>query len=140
MGIERRDAGIVLVLGIFTCGFYYIYWYMKMYEELSQLSASARTPTGHSFWLDFLFVIVTCTLYGVYVDYLISEQLKEIARERGVTTNDTSTTVVLLDLAAWVTGFLTNYLSSSIQQDQLNKLVAQIEASGGSVAAKPDAA
>lgn len=135
MTIERRDAGIVLVLGIFTCGFYYIYWYMKMYEELAQLSASGRTPTGHSFWLDFLLVILTCTLYGVYVDYLISEQLKEIAAERGLTTNDSSMTVVLLDLAAWITGFLTNYLSSSIQQDQLNKLVAQIDASGGSLAA-----
>ena len=125
-GIERRDAGLVLLLGVVSCGLYFFYWYYKMYEELSELSGT--TPTGNSYGLDLLLTIVTCTLYGIWVDYKISLQLSEIASARGVKTQDTSQVVMLLDLAAFVTGFMTNYISSSVHQDQLNKLVRELGA------------
>ena len=52
---ERRDPGIVILFSVLTCGFYLIYWYMKMYEEL-QL-AGGCTPTGNGFGLDLLLTI-----------------------------------------------------------------------------------
>lgn len=122
MAIERRDPGMILVLAFFTCGLYLIYWYYKMYEELEQLTG--RTPTGMSFVADFLLTIVTCSLYGIWVDYKISLQLYEMqVQHRYPAPNDTSTAAILLDVAAFVTGFVTNYVSSALQQDQLNKLM-----------------
>ena len=122
MNVEKRDPGIVLVLALFTCGFYLIYWYFKMYEELEMLTG--ETPTGNSFWLDFVLYIVSCGLFGIWVDYKISERLNELQRQRGmVGATDSTMMAVVLDIAAYVTGMFTNYITSAVQQDQLNKLV-----------------
>jgi len=121
--IEKRDPGIVLVISCFTCGFYLIYWYAKMYDELETLTGS--TPTGHSYIVDLLLVIVTCTLYGIWVDYKMAKQLFELQHANAYPMPaDSSQMVVLLDAAAWITGFLTNLVSSAIMQDHLNKLGA----------------
>jgi len=127
--IERRDPGIILVLSVFTCGFYLIYWYFVMYDELEYLTG--ETPTGNNFWVDFLLNIVTCSLYGVWVDYKMSQQLTEYERAQGLPMpGDSTNAVVMLDVAAYVTGFFTNYLSSAIQQDQLNKAMRKLQERG----------
>jgi hypothetical protein len=137
MNVEKRDPGIVLVLALFTCGFYLIYWYFKMYEELEMLTG--ETPTGNNFWLDFFLNIVSCTLFGIWVDYKISEKLNELQRQRGmVGATDSMMMAVVLDIAAYVTGMFTNYITSAIQQDQLNKLL-QHQPVAGATPAQPRA-
>jgi len=127
MDIKPREPGLVLVFSFISCGFYLIYWYYKMYEEFEILTGS--TPTGHSFILDFFLNLITCSIYGVWVDYKISKQFNDIQASRRLPTNDTSVLVVVLDLSAFFTGFLTNIISSAIHQDQLNKIVqADIQA------------
>ncbi len=124
MHIEKRDPGIVLVLALFTCGFYLVYWYLRMYEEIEQLVG--ETPTGNNFWLDFVLYIVSCGLFGIWVDYKISERLNVLQQQRGMTgATDSTTLAVVLDIAAYLTGMFTNYVTSAIQQDQLNKIVQQ---------------
>jgi hypothetical protein len=85
--------------------------------------------------VDFLLTIVTCTLYGMWVDYKISEQLNELQAQRGIPGPDTMMLAIGLDVAAWITGFFCNYITSAVQQDQLNKLLAvaprALPASGG---------
>lgn len=121
MPIERRDAGMVVLFSVLTCGFYLIYWYAKMYAELEQVGG--RTPTGRAYWVDLLLVILTCTLYGIWVDWKISEQFNELNAHVGLPPQDTTQLVLMLDVAAWVFGGMTNIVSSAIHQDQLNKLV-----------------
>jgi hypothetical protein len=121
MNIERRDPGVVLILALFTCGLYLFYWYYKMYEELVELDG--KTPTGNSYILDLLLVFVTCSLWGIWVDYKISMQLNELQDARGIRSPDTTMLAVGLDVAAYITGFLCNYITSAVQQDQLNKIV-----------------
>ena len=113
---------MVLLAGIVTCGLYQVYWYYRMYEELELLTGA--TPTGHGFLLDLALVVLTCGLYGVWVDYRISMQLVEAMQARGLAApSDNPTVVVVMDLAAYVTGWLTNLLSTAVHQDLLNKLV-----------------
>ncbi len=121
MNIERRDPGVVLILSLFTCGLYLIYWYFKMYDELEELCGT--TPTGNSFILDLLLTFVTCSLWGIWVDYKISMQLNDLQRERGIMSPDSTMLAVGLDVAAYITGFFCNYITSAVQQDQLNKVV-----------------
>ena len=129
-GIEPRSPAVVLVAGVLTCGLYQVYWYYRMYEELELVTGA--TPTGNGFWLDFALVVITCGLYGIWVDYRISMQLVEAMRMRGLhPPSDNPTLVVILDVAAYMTGWLTNLLSTAIQQDLLNKLVATSGAPGG---------
>jgi hypothetical protein len=120
--IEQRSPALVLVLSIFTCGLYLLYWYAKMYEELELLTGEPPTHTGY--WLDLLFVIVTCGLYGVWVDYKLSERMRDYEASLGTPhPRDTTTLAVVLDVTAYITGFVTNFVSSAIHQDQFNKLL-----------------
>ena len=80
--IQRREPALVLVLSIITFGIYLPFWYHGIYEDLEALTE--RTPTGHGFWLDFLFVILTFAIYGIWVDYQISQQIAEFEERNGL--------------------------------------------------------
>ncbi|MFZ1865977.1 MAG: DUF4234 domain-containing protein [Polyangiales bacterium] len=124
--IQRREPALVLVFSIITFGLYLPFWYHGVYEDLKTLGG--RTPTGHGFWLDFLFVIVTLAIYGIWVDYQISRQIAEIEESNGLgPAQDTSLITVILDVASYVTAFFTNFVTSAIQQDQLNRIVDKLE-------------
>ncbi len=122
---EKRDPGIVLVLSLFTCGFYLFYWYFRMYEELEELTGEPITTTGY--WLDLLFTILSCSVYGIWIDYRISQQLHDFEIEQGLPApGDTATMAVVLDGLAYISGFFTNYVTSALHQDQLNKIVRKL--------------
>ena len=124
--VQRREPALVLVFSIITFGLYLPFWYYGVYEDLKTLGG--RTPTGHGFWLDFLFVIVTLAIYGIWVDYQISRQIAEIEESNGLgPAQDTSLITVILDVASYVTAFFTNFVTSAIQQDQLNRIVDKLE-------------
>jgi len=124
--IERREPALVLVFSIITFGLYLPFWYHGMYEDLKTLGG--RTPTGHGFWLDFLFVIITLAIYGIWVDYQISREIAEIEENNGLgPAQDTALIAVILDVASYVTAFFTNFVTSAIQQDQLNRIVDKLE-------------
>ena len=124
--ITRREPALVLILSIVTLGFYLPFWYHGIYEDLARLDG--RTPTGHGFWLDFLFVIVTFAIYGIWVDYQISQQIAEIEERNGLgPVQDTSIIAVILDAASYFTAFFTNFVTSAIHQDQLNRLAEKLE-------------
>jgi len=124
--IHRREPALVLVLSVVTFGFYLPFWYHGIYEDLQALDG--RTPTGHGFWLDFLFVILTFAIYGIWVDYQISQQIAEFEERNGLgPAQDTSIIAVILDVAAYFTVFFTNFVTSAIQQDQINRVVEKLE-------------
>jgi len=123
---EKRDPGIVLVLSLFTCGFYLFYWYFRMYEELEELTGEPVTGTGY--WLDLLFTVLSCSVYGIYVDYRISQMMHDFEVQRGLPApGDTATIAVVCDGLAYVSGMFTNYVTSALQQDQLNKIMQKLD-------------
>ncbi len=124
--IKRREPALVLVLSIVSLGLYLPFWYHGIYEDLKALDG--RTPTGHGYWLDFLFVILTFAIYGIWVDYRISQQIGEFEERNGLgPVQDTSIIAVILDVASYATVFVTNFITSAIQQDQLNRVVDKLE-------------
>ena len=125
--IERREPALVLVFSIITFGIYLPFWYHGIYEDLQTLDG--RTPTGHGFWLDFLFVLITFAIYGIWVDYQISRQIAEFEDRNGLgPAQDTSIIAIILDVASYFTAFVTNFVTSAIQQDQINRVVEKLEA------------
>lgn len=124
--IQRREPALVLVLSIVTLGLYLPFWYHGIYEDLNALDG--RSPTGHGYWLDFLFVMLTFGIYGIWVDYQISQQIAEFEERNGLgPVQDTSIIAVILDVASYATVFVTNFITSAIQQDQLNRLADKLE-------------
>ncbi len=109
-------------MSVLSCGLYQFYWYYRMYDELERLTGT--TPTGNGYLLDLLLVVLTCSLYGVWVDYRISLHLLEALRARGLQPPENNPTlVVLLDVAAYLTGWVTNLISTAIHQELLNRLI-----------------
>lgn len=134
MRMQKRSPASVLILAIVTCGIYLFFWYYAVYRELEILDG--RTPTGNSYSLDLLLSLITCGVWGIYVDYKISEQLGSIQTRLGMKTTDNTMAVVLLDVASYVTIFFTYFVTSAIQQDELNRIA---DATAGTiVTAKPD--
>jgi hypothetical protein len=121
MEFEKRSPASVLLLSIFTCGLYLLYWYYVIYRDLEALTGS--TPTGNTYLLDLILVLITCGIWGVYVDYKISLQIMELKKEMGMSTSDIAMPVILLDLFAYMSCWFTNYISSLIHQDELNKIL-----------------
>jgi len=134
--IQRREPALVLVLSIVSLGLYLPFWYHGIYEDLKALDG--RTPTGHGYWLDFLFVLLTFAIYGIWVDYQISQQIAEFEERNGLgPVQDTSIIAVILDVASYATVFVTNFITSAIQQDQLNRVVDKLESRLASDAGVP---
>ncbi len=132
--MQKRTPASVLILSIVTCGLYLIFWYYTVYRELTFLDG--RTPTGNAYSLDLLLSIITCGVWGIYVDYKISEQLSAVQTRMGMKTTDNTMAVVLLDVASYVTIFFTYFVTSAIQQDELNRIADAT--AGKEVAATPD--
>ncbi|MDH3625059.1 MAG: DUF4234 domain-containing protein [Myxococcales bacterium] len=125
--VQRREPAFVLVLSILTLGLYLPFWYHGIYEDLQALDG--KTPTGRGYWLDFFFVIITFAIYGIWVDYQISLQIADFEERNGLgPVQDTSMIAVILDVAAYFTVFFTNFVTSAIQQDQLNRVVEKLAA------------
>ncbi|MCO4762675.1 MAG: DUF4234 domain-containing protein [Myxococcales bacterium] len=120
--IAPRNAAVVLVLGVVTCGLYQMVWYHHIYRETQALAG--QTPTGQGYWLDLLLTVITCGIYGIFVDYQLNEQLNGLLEAQGQTTgkND-GTAVILLDVSAYVTGGMANLVTTAIAQEQLNRVL-----------------
>ncbi len=72
-------------------------------------------------------MIITFAIYGIWVDYQISLQISEFEERNGLgPVQDTSMIAVILDVAAYFTVFFTNFVTSAIQQDQLNRVVEKL--------------
>ncbi len=110
----------MFLFSVLTLGIYLIYWYSCVYAEWQELTGS--TPTGNQFALDLLFGIVTCGIWGIYVDYRISQELTAYRVARGLAPRDTTMAVLILDVAAYVTISITFLISSALQQDLINDL------------------
>ena len=121
MLLEKRSVATVILLSFFTCGLYLFYWYFKVYEELEFITG--KTPTENGYGLDLLLVIITCGIWGIYVDYKISLAIFEYQKRSGLPASDTSMVAVVLDVVGYVSAYGTGIVSSAIHQDQINGLI-----------------
>ena len=74
-------------------------------------------------------MILTFAIYGIWVDYQISLQIAQFEERNGLgPVQDTSVITIILDVASYFTAFVTNFVTSAIQQDQINRVVEKLEA------------
>lgn len=59
-GITPRNIAVAIILSIVTCGIYSIYWFIKLTDELNQITGSDDASGG----VAFLLTLVTCGIYG----------------------------------------------------------------------------
>lgn len=79
-GIASRSIPVAILLSIVTCGFYGIYWMIKLNDEINVL---AFEPNATSGGMVFLLSLVTCGIYGLYWMYQMGERCDRIKGTAG---------------------------------------------------------
>ncbi len=65
--MNKREVISVILLSIFTCGIYSIYWYYVTTEEMNDEDKTGENL--QNFLVALLLSIVTCGIYGIYWYY-----------------------------------------------------------------------
>ncbi|MBR2480627.1 MAG: DUF4234 domain-containing protein [Clostridia bacterium] len=110
--VEKRSIAKAIILSIITFGIYEIYWFIKMTNEVADITGDHNNASGG---MAFFLTIITCGIYGIFWAYKMGEKLD---RHEGV---DGSRALIYLILMITGLGFVTYCLI----QDSINKIVTK---------------
>lgn len=91
--VQKRNIGTSLLLSIFTCGIYGIFWLYNIINDVCDLKGVERSGGK-----DILLTILTCGLYGIYVMYKIGAGIDDIRYSRGLNTGSNGIIYLALHL------------------------------------------
>lgn len=115
--MTRRSVAVVVLLSFITCGIYWFWWIYATTDELKRV-------TGHPDLnpvVDLVLCIVTCSLWGIYVEYRNAAVVHQEMVKAGRNHEDRSIIILVLNLATFVVG-LTGFVAIALLQEELNKL------------------
>lgn len=110
MTVQKRDIALAIILSIITCGFYSIYWFVKLTDEVNAVTGNPNDTSGI---VAFLLTLVTCGIYGLYWAYKMGDKIE---RYEG-----TSGSKGVLYLILVFLGF--GIIAYALIQDSVNKIV-----------------
>ncbi len=77
--MKNRSVVSVVLLSIFTCGIYELYWYYVMAEDMN--NADKTKPNLTNFIIAILLSIITCGIYGIYWMFRFYEKSDAITKK-----------------------------------------------------------
>ncbi len=110
----ERNIATSIILTIFTCGIYGIFWFISLTDDVRNASEDSSMPSGG---IAFLLTLVTCGIYGIYWAYRMGKGLAAAHQQMGdKVVSDNSVLYLILQIF----GFgIINY---AIMQNDLNGL------------------
>lgn len=111
--IEPRNLVTAIILTLVTCGFYGIYWFIKLTDEINELADMKGEPSGG---VCFLLSLVTCGIYTYYWAYMMGKKQESM---EGAGENRSYTPILYLVLSIMGFGIVTY----ALLQDAINKCV-----------------
>lgn len=112
--IQKRSIGLAILFTVITCGFYALYWLVKINDEANTLSETEGMSGG----IVLLLTIVTGGLFGIYWAYKIGKTMETAQELKGVKASDNSILYLILSL------FGLGIIVYAIVQSDINALVA----------------
>ncbi|MDE6408337.1 MAG: DUF4234 domain-containing protein [Anaeroplasmataceae bacterium] len=107
--MQKRDVIVVILLGIFTCGIYSIYWFYTTAEALNN-EVDDNEPLMN-YILALLLGLITCGIYPIYWYWKFYSKLDKYTGENNAILN------FILGL------FVTSIAGMAIAQSSINKTV-----------------
>ena len=105
----KRSVVLCILLSIITCGWYTIYWFVVLNDDINQ---AANTPNDTSGVLALVLSLVTCGLYTYYWMYKMGNKLDYATGQ--------NQSRALLYIILSLVGF--GFISFVLMQDSLNKI------------------
>ena len=112
--VQKRDVAIAIILTIVTCGFYGIYWFIKLNDEINFVTGDTAAPSGGT---AFLLSLVTCGIYTFIWMYKMGEKLDNLYIARGMASGSRG----ILYLVFCLVGL--GIVSYALMQDSLNNAI-----------------
>lgn len=106
--MKKRDIVGVVLLSVFTCGIYSLYWHYVTAEDLNYEDSSDRLM---NYILAILLGIITCGIYLIYWSYLFYKKIDKVTGEENC----------ILNFILSVFGL--DVVSSAIAQTSINQYV-----------------
>ena len=110
----------MIVLNLVTCGVYWFYWCYVTTQELKVSTGRADLNPG----MDLLLNIVTCSMYGIFVEYRNAQAVHQVFAQRGIPHEDKSNMILIMNVLMFFTGGVTAIIAVVFMQEELNKLAA----------------
>jgi hypothetical protein len=82
--MTKRDILSVILLSIFTCGIYSIYW---MYVSAEQLNSLESEEPLTNYILAIVLGILTCGIYSIYWQYKFYKKVDSVTSENNLVIN-----------------------------------------------------
>lgn len=117
--MQKRNVAVCIVLSIFTCGIYMLYWYYtisKAFYEENTPNSGKLEPI-----ITVVLYLVTCGIYPMYLYYKWGKATPEIYAKYGLQIEDKSILYLIL-------GYFMDIIALGIIQNDFNNL---IDATGG---------
>lgn len=93
--MQKRDIAVSLILTIFTCGIYGIYWFIVLTDDVK---AAADDSDFQSGGVSFLLTLITCGIFGIYWAYKMGELMKKAQEKHKVPVKDNSILYLIFDV------------------------------------------
>lgn len=109
--IQSRDIALAIVFSILTCGIYTLYWFVRLTEDVNDLTGDHSTSGG----MALLFTLITCGIYGIYWAYKQGEKLDYVKQSRGIPSSNSGILYLILEiLKLGIVGY-------ALMQNEINK-------------------
>lgn len=92
--IQKRSIVMAILFSFLTCGFYGIYWFIKMTDEVALLSGDDKMSGGKAL----LFVLLTCGIYSFIWAYNEGKLLSDAREKSGLGAKDDSILYLILNI------------------------------------------
>lgn len=115
--VQERSAAMVLVWMLVSCGGYAFYWFYKTSDELRQALSDETIKPG----MDLLLLLVTCGLWGIYIQYRNAQKVHAYLVQANPQRKDQSQTILIMNLAQFVVG-VTGLIGVYMCQEEYNLL------------------
>lgn len=110
--VKKKNIGMAILLSVFTCGIYSLYWFFSLVENTNELSGEVEPSGG----MVVLLSIVTCGIYMHIWFYNVGRKLTTIQERSGLPVKDNSILYLLLSI------FGMGIVSFALIQSEINKL------------------
>ena len=111
--VYEKNIVTSLLLTIFTCGIYGIYWFICLTDDTNYASGNDNETSGG---MAFLLTLLTCGLYSIYWCYKMGKILERAGEVNGVSIDDNGILYIVLQI------FSFGIINYCIMQSELNKI------------------
>lgn len=109
--VQKRNIALCIIFTLITCGFYGIYWYVCLANDINTVSGVQDTSGG----IVLLLTFVTCGIYGLFWAYKCGEKIDIAKQKRGMAASNGG----ILYLLLYIFGGIIAY---ALIQNEINNL------------------